>query len=171
MTKRYWMVAGLLMLVIALVACSNDDDQTKIEDSVELVVPTLPARTLVETCTDPDIENWADLVLPNTNEFKREAQSFATRASNTEEGALEITWVRLIVLRDAVASYPTPTCLDRPHDQLLARLQSVLGEYQSFGIGRSTVADLQEGVASELNSLDEQVRQLNRVMAELYNNN
>ncbi|PJF44220.1 MAG: hypothetical protein CUN55_05145 [Phototrophicales bacterium] len=162
-----------LVLIVALGACGGGEkrNESKIQDPFELIVPTLQPRTIIEGCTDIDIENWADLMLPNLQEFMDESQAYVTQVEKASSDELRDTWNRLVALRDNMTTYPTPTCLERQHDQVLNRLQSILEEYQKFGIGRSSVSDFQEGFNADMKGLEEQIDRLNIVMNELYTTN
>lgn len=160
-----------VVLMVALVACGSDRDDSTIDSSVELQVPTLMPRNIVVDCSDAAIENWADLMYPNVRDFASKAQSFASTASDTDESALQNSWNQLIVLRDNITIYTTPDCLERQHDQILTRLQAIIEEFQKFGTGRSTVADFQDGIDENVTALEDQLNRLNAFMTELYNNN
>ncbi len=162
----------LLIGVWLLAACGGEErDESRINSGLNLIVPTLQSRNLVEECSDSLIENWADLIYPNSQEFIRESDAFATQASDAAADGLETTWTRLILLRDNMTTYTTPTCLQRQHDELLSRFQAMLETFQQFGVGRITVAEFQDDVKDNNSGIEEHLERLNGFMAEIYGSN
>lgn len=172
MIKSRQLLIMLITLVMLLAACGDGDDGETISDTVPIGVPTLQPRIIVEDCTDIAIENWADFIYPNTEEFIAQAQAYGSQGADTESASLTEGYNQLIVLRDDVTTYRTPDCLAGQHQIVLDNMQSVIRTYQGFAVGRLTVGDFRDDLESDIARLQNHLEiDLNRFMTEVYNNN
>ena len=143
----------ILVMVVAslgLSACGDDDGQRTLPRSVVVTLQPEPMATVLPGCDTVAFEAWYEVVGTLVQTFADESRQ---GVETTPEGAISVL-NRLLDLRDAIASQPTPECAAMVHNAIMLQVRITLEAYQWYSERSIMQDELREKVEAAAGAIE-----------------
>ena len=176
--RRHASVLFLWVLVsgLLLVACGGGDDSNNnnnniSSDSLQVTLPPLGNRTILDGCTDEMLDDWTDRVYFNVEDFADDAAAYARRADGQRRNEIQTGWENLVALRESAYTFPTPQCLEATHLLAIRLMQAIIDDFQRFSNAETTAETFQEDVQPDIDALEDLKDSWTGLLTQLYATN
>lgn len=143
----------LAAAILALGACGDSGSQRAVPRSVVVTLQPEPMATVLAGCDTAAFESWYEIVGTLVQTFASESRAGVDRSP---EGAISVL-NRLLDLRDAIASRPTPECALIVHNAIMLQVRVTLEAYQWYTERSITQDDLREKVGAAASTIETEI--------------
>lgn len=166
----------VLLATMVLVACGGDDgvgdgSESGNSGSLQVTLPPLGERLILQGCTDEMLDDWTDRVFFNVEDFVDDADAFARRANAERRNEIQVAWESFIALRESAYTFPTPECLEATHLQAIRLMQAIIDDFQRFSNAETTTEEFQQAVRPDIDALEDLIGTWTALLIQLYATN
>lgn len=141
-------------MAILLAACNPSDDSAGGSSrSLEVTIPGVAQRNIIEGCPPDIFEDWFEKTYFNMQAFVDDAEVNARTANDDRRNEVDFVLDRLVSLRNAVNDVSTPTCVQDRHQQVVSNMQVIIDHFQLFANAEISAQELNERVSRDIEDL------------------